>query len=373
MTLLIAVLVAVLVDRRGRRRDGLARRSSKRAEARAGRRLGSTSWRRSSPAPGSRPRASCAGTASSATRGLDRPRRGAHPDARGGRHATDSDAALVWVAEPRRPAAGRDARADPGRGRAPGDRRPSERPQGPRDAGSATTYERGRDLAERRPDRSGLAVPMPLIPEASRADSRRLHPGRGGARRRRDRGARAARAARRPRDRERPALPGGQAAGRPRRAHRAAQPPLLPRDARARGRPRPPLQPRARARRLRPRRLQGDQRPDRPPRRGRRARRSAGACATSFAHADIACRVGGDEFAVVLPESTLGDAEQLYRRIQHAVSAQPIGEVGHIVFSAGMAELRRRTTRSRSSSGPTTRSTARRKPARARIVGASAG
>jgi diguanylate cyclase (GGDEF)-like protein len=56
--------------------------------------------------------------------------------------------------------------------------------------------------------------------------------------------------------------------------------------------------------------------------------------------ADIACRVGGDEFAVVLPESTLGDAEQLYRRIQHAVSAQPIGEVGHMVFSAGVAELR---------------------------------
>jgi diguanylate cyclase (GGDEF)-like protein len=56
--------------------------------------------------------------------------------------------------------------------------------------------------------------------------------------------------------------------------------------------------------------------------------------------ADIACRVGGDEFAVVLPESSLRDAEQLYRRIQHAVSAQPIGEIGHIVFSAGVADLR---------------------------------
>jgi diguanylate cyclase (GGDEF)-like protein len=56
--------------------------------------------------------------------------------------------------------------------------------------------------------------------------------------------------------------------------------------------------------------------------------------------ADIACRIGGDEFAVVLPESTLRDAEQLYRRIQHAVSAHPIGQVGHIVFSAGVAELR---------------------------------
>ena len=30
--------------------------------------------------------------------------------------------------------------------------------------------------------------------------------------------------------------------------------------------------------------------------------------------ADIACRVGGDEFAVILPESTIADAENLYRR-----------------------------------------------------------
>jgi len=56
--------------------------------------------------------------------------------------------------------------------------------------------------------------------------------------------------------------------------------------------------------------------------------------------ADIACRVGGDEFAVVLPESTLRDADQLYRRIQNAVSAQPIGQVGRILFSAGVTELR---------------------------------
>jgi two-component system, cell cycle response regulator len=56
--------------------------------------------------------------------------------------------------------------------------------------------------------------------------------------------------------------------------------------------------------------------------------------------ADIACRVGGDEFAVILPESTTDDADQLYRRIQHSVSAHPIGAAGRLLFSAGVAELR---------------------------------
>jgi diguanylate cyclase (GGDEF)-like protein len=54
---------------------------------------------------------------------------------------------------------------------------------------------------------------------------------------------------------------------------------------------------------------------------------------------DVACRVGGDEFAVILPESTLMDAEQLAARVQEAVSARPIGEAGVITFSAGVAEL----------------------------------
>jgi diguanylate cyclase (GGDEF)-like protein len=55
--------------------------------------------------------------------------------------------------------------------------------------------------------------------------------------------------------------------------------------------------------------------------------------------ADIACRVGGDEFAVVLPEATLGDADRLYQRLQKTVSLRPIGDAGQIVFSAGVAEL----------------------------------
>jgi diguanylate cyclase (GGDEF)-like protein len=55
--------------------------------------------------------------------------------------------------------------------------------------------------------------------------------------------------------------------------------------------------------------------------------------------ADIACRVGGDEFAVILPESALADGDQLYRRIEHAVTSRPIANVGTLRLSAGVAEL----------------------------------
>jgi diguanylate cyclase (GGDEF)-like protein len=56
--------------------------------------------------------------------------------------------------------------------------------------------------------------------------------------------------------------------------------------------------------------------------------------------ADIACRVGGDEFAVILPESQLRDADQLYRRLQTAIASRPLGEAGALNISAGVAELR---------------------------------
>ena len=56
--------------------------------------------------------------------------------------------------------------------------------------------------------------------------------------------------------------------------------------------------------------------------------------------ADIACRVGGDEFAAILPESSIEDADQLYRRLLSAVSARPIGQAGTLYLSAGVAELR---------------------------------
>ncbi len=56
--------------------------------------------------------------------------------------------------------------------------------------------------------------------------------------------------------------------------------------------------------------------------------------------ADVACRVGGDEFAIVLPESSGEDAELLAGRIARAISVRPIGAAGTLFLSAGVAELR---------------------------------
>src|SRR5437764_12410585 len=55
--------------------------------------------------------------------------------------------------------------------------------------------------------------------------------------------------------------------------------------------------------------------------------------------ADIPCRVGGDEFAVVLPESGIEQADQLFGRIQNAITGRPIGQAGRLKVSAGVADL----------------------------------
>jgi diguanylate cyclase (GGDEF)-like protein len=55
---------------------------------------------------------------------------------------------------------------------------------------------------------------------------------------------------------------------------------------------------------------------------------------------DVVCRIGGDEFAVILPEAGARDAEQLYRRIQLALGSNGSGPAERIQLSAGIAELR---------------------------------
>jgi diguanylate cyclase (GGDEF)-like protein len=54
---------------------------------------------------------------------------------------------------------------------------------------------------------------------------------------------------------------------------------------------------------------------------------------------DIACRVGGDEFAIILPEAGAHQAAQLYERVEEAVSAQPIGSIPRLTMSGGVTEL----------------------------------
>jgi diguanylate cyclase (GGDEF)-like protein len=54
---------------------------------------------------------------------------------------------------------------------------------------------------------------------------------------------------------------------------------------------------------------------------------------------DIPCRIGGDELALILPESRLADAERLATRIEQAVIARPVARAGHMRVSAGFAEL----------------------------------
>jgi diguanylate cyclase (GGDEF)-like protein len=55
---------------------------------------------------------------------------------------------------------------------------------------------------------------------------------------------------------------------------------------------------------------------------------------------DIPCRVGGDEFAVILPETSCEDAEALAERIALSIRTQKIDKVGALKISAGVAELR---------------------------------
>jgi diguanylate cyclase (GGDEF)-like protein len=54
---------------------------------------------------------------------------------------------------------------------------------------------------------------------------------------------------------------------------------------------------------------------------------------------DIACRIGGDEFAVILPESGLEDAQDFWARCRDMLAGKPYEYVGAISLSCGIAEF----------------------------------
>jgi diguanylate cyclase (GGDEF)-like protein len=55
---------------------------------------------------------------------------------------------------------------------------------------------------------------------------------------------------------------------------------------------------------------------------------------------DIGCRIGGDEFAVVMPESTEDDATQLFERMRDGIANMTMPAGHRVRLSAGIAELR---------------------------------
>ncbi len=53
---------------------------------------------------------------------------------------------------------------------------------------------------------------------------------------------------------------------------------------------------------------------------------------------DIVCRLGGEEFAVIMPETESRNAERLAERIMQRVETQAFGSVGRLTLSIGVAE-----------------------------------
>jgi diguanylate cyclase (GGDEF)-like protein len=64
----------------------------------------------------------------------------------------------------------------------------------------------------------------------------------------------------------------------------------------------------------------------------------AGALTSVVRGSDVACRIGGEEFAVILPSCGAGDALGLARRLTERIQQQPIDAAGEVTLSMGVAE-----------------------------------
>ncbi len=112
--------------------------------------------------------------------------------------------------------------------------------------------------------------------------------------------------------------------------------------------------------------LQGDQRHPRPRRRRRRAARIRRAGASkSIRGIDLACRYGGEEFVIVMPETDMAVATMVAERLRRRIAGEPFAiqqgakrDRGDDLDRDRGARRRRRHRRARSSSAPTRRSIA---------------
>jgi diguanylate cyclase (GGDEF)-like protein len=64
----------------------------------------------------------------------------------------------------------------------------------------------------------------------------------------------------------------------------------------------------------------------------------AGALSSLVRGSDIACRIGGEEFAVIMPSCGAGDALGLARRLSERIQQQPIDAAGEVTLSMGVVE-----------------------------------